>query len=157
MQVCFMSWQDIIPVITGNESLWHSHKIDAQWQNLCSKASTALGSPIPPPSPPIKIKFQVQGPQMERKYWQSRQFWRATPVIRAVGYYGGQFISCLGGVTISMCSDSTWGDTLQIHYASASTFICSFSLQTTFVPPNTRRKIKTQNKYILKLLNKPNI
>lgn len=50
--VQFLSWQDIIPVITGNKRLWHSHKIDAQWQNLCSKASTASFAKCLPPPPP---------------------------------------------------------------------------------------------------------
>lgn len=56
MRVHFLSWQDIIPVITGNERLWHSHKINAQWQNLCSKASTASFVKWATPPPPTWSK-----------------------------------------------------------------------------------------------------
>lgn len=52
--VHLLPWQDIIPVITGNERLWHSHKINAQWQNLCSKASTVSFVKCPPPHPQSK-------------------------------------------------------------------------------------------------------
>lgn len=57
-------------------------------------------------------------------------------------------------VRISLCSDFTEVNILQLPYASASTFLCSFSFKNNFCPPETLRKIATQNKYIVKLIDK---
>lgn len=70
-QVLFLSWQDIIPVITGNKILWHSHKMNAQCQNHCSTASTPNFEKWPLPNRVPKVQ-----------YWQERlkSKWRMSPL-----------------------------------------------------------------------------
>lgn len=140
MKVCFLSWQDIIPVITGNESLWHSHKIDAQWQSLCSKASTASCSFLPPLNP-IKTKFQVHEWNKNtdsRVYFDVPPLWSEQWDNMGRGHFSGGWSF--------HCAPILQEGILQIYYASASTFICSFSLQTTFVPLRPSEIKKKQNK-----------
>lgn len=143
MQVCFMSWQDIIPVITGNESLWHSHKIDAQWQNLCSKASTALGSLSPLPHI-LPLKNQI--PRSRSTKWKENTDNHVNvdvpPCDKSSGILRGSVHFRGGGVTISLCSDSIWGNNFTNSLCKCLKFSSVVSLYKQLLSPCDPQKNK---------------
>lgn len=124
MQTHFQSWQDIIPVITGNERLWHSHKINAQWQNLCSKASTASFVKAHPTLPLPCLKGPIL--KKKKKVITIRRMSFATPMLTPWVFWVRKNILQSNRVrveTIYQCCDSADSNWLLFN-ASANAFIC---------------------------------
>lgn len=162
MQVHFPSWQDIIPVITGNERLWHSHKINAQWQNLCSKASTATFVKLTPPHPIQKVHYWQSWLENHNKDELCHSCVNNTSILFQWGFWISRKVDQSNGIEVTriyQCSDFTGVNTWRfwlVYNASAKAFICIFFYKLLFSPwdPNTNTQSNyRQTKHLIFIIN----